>query len=192
MLPAALGWLSGEFLVAGLISGLSAVALKLGHWGRALLPKDLHLREAFVVNALAYPLFSLSGCDRIPAGGAVHRAGSFESMSGFTTTGLTVVDVESLPRSLRFFRAYIQCIGGAGIVILSVAVWHATRPAGFRFRYVRLGDRGRTYRWKRALKRSPVGSDLWAPHRCGVRGFCGRWNAARGRRASRACDYFYR
>ena len=33
-LPAAIGWLYGELLVAGVISGLSVVALALGHWGR--------------------------------------------------------------------------------------------------------------------------------------------------------------
>jgi len=133
VLPAALGWLSREFLVAGLLTGLSAVALALGHWGRALLPKDLHLREAFVVTALAYPLFALAGAIAfLPV--APFIDGFFESMSGFTTTGLTVIDVKALPRSLRFLRAYMQWIGGAGIVILSVAVWNATRPAGFRFR----------------------------------------------------------
>jgi trk system potassium uptake protein TrkH len=132
VLPAALAWLSSEFLVAGLLSGLSAVALALGHWGRALLPKDLHLREAFVVTALAYPLFALAGAIAfLPV--APFIDGFFESMSGFTTTGLTVVDLGTLPRSLRFFRSYMQWIGGAGIVILSVAVWNATRPAGFRF-----------------------------------------------------------
>ena len=133
LLPAALGWAYREPFVAALLSGLSVVALLLGHWGRALLPRDLRLREAFVVTALAYPLFALVGAIAfLPAVSFVD--GFFESMSGFTTTGLTVVDVEALPRSLRFFRAYTQWIGGAGIVILSVAVWNATRPAGFRFR----------------------------------------------------------
>jgi trk system potassium uptake protein TrkH len=133
LLPAALGWVSREFLVAALLSGLSVVGLVLGRWGRALLPKDLRIREAFVVTALAYPLFALAGAFAfLPV--APFIDGFFESMSGFTTTGLTVVDVRGLPRSLRFFRAYMQWIGGAGIVILSVAVWNATRPAGFRFR----------------------------------------------------------
>ena len=133
LLPAALGFLSREFLVAGVLSGLSVVALALGHWGRTLLPKDLHLREAFVVTALAYPLFALAGAIAfLPV--APFIDGFFESMSGFTTTGLSVLQVNALPKSLRFFRAYMQWIGGVGIVILSVAVWNATRPAGFRFR----------------------------------------------------------
>lgn len=133
LLPAAIGWLHGDFLIAGVISGLSVVALALGHWGRTLLPKDLRLREAFVVTALAYPLFALAGAIAfLPEASFID--GFFESMSGFTTTGLTVVDVASLPRSLKFLRAYMQWIGGVGIVILSVAVWNATRPGGFRFR----------------------------------------------------------
>jgi len=133
LLPAALGFLSREFLVAGVLSGLSVVALALGHWGRTLLPKDLHLREAFVVTALAYPLFALAGAIAfLPV--APFIDGFFESMSGFTTTGLSVLQVNALPKSLRFFRAYMQWIGGVGIVILSVAVWKSTRPAGFRFR----------------------------------------------------------
>ncbi|MGB5351539.1 MAG: potassium transporter TrkG [Polyangiales bacterium] len=141
MLPAAIAGLYGEVLVASVILGLSVVALALGHWGRRLLPKDLHLREAFVVTALAYPLFALAGAIAfLPV--APFIDGFFESMSGFTTTGLTVLDAGALPKSLLFLRAYMQWIGGAGIVVLSVAVWNATRPAGFRVRMYGSGPEG--------------------------------------------------
>ena len=46
----------------------------------------------------------------------------FESLSGFTTTGLSVLDTSSLSNTLLFFRAYAQWIGGAGIVVLSLAI----------------------------------------------------------------------
>ncbi|MGB5267303.1 MAG: hypothetical protein WBN30_11975, partial [Polyangiales bacterium] len=109
MLPAAIAGLYGEVLVASVILGLSVVALALGHWGRRLLPKDLHLREAFVVTALAYPLFALAGAIAfLPV--APFIDGFFESMSGFTTTGLTVLDAGALPKSLLFLRAYMQWI----------------------------------------------------------------------------------
>ncbi|MGN1276235.1 MAG: TrkH family potassium uptake protein [Floccifex sp.] len=41
----------------------------------------------------------------------------FESVSGFTTTGLSVLDVEKLPNILLFYRAFLQYIGGLGFVM---------------------------------------------------------------------------
>lgn len=47
----------------------------------------------------------------------------FESMSGFTTTGASVLtNIEALPRSILFWRALTQWLGGMGIIVLSVAV----------------------------------------------------------------------
>ncbi len=48
----------------------------------------------------------------------------FESMSGFTTTGATILtDIESLPRSLLLWRATTHWLGGMGIVVLTVAIF---------------------------------------------------------------------
>lgn len=48
----------------------------------------------------------------------------FESVSGFTTTGATVLaDVEALPRGLLFWRSLTQWLGGMGIIVLSLAVF---------------------------------------------------------------------
>ncbi len=47
----------------------------------------------------------------------------FESMSGYTTTGATVVtDIEALPASILFMRSWSHWIGGMGIIVLSVAI----------------------------------------------------------------------
>lgn len=47
----------------------------------------------------------------------------FESVSGFTTTGSTIIsDVEALPRSMLFWRACTMLIGGAGVVVFALAV----------------------------------------------------------------------
>jgi trk system potassium uptake protein len=47
----------------------------------------------------------------------------FESVSGFTTTGATILsDIESLPNSLLFWRALTHWLGGMGIILLIVAV----------------------------------------------------------------------
>lgn len=55
----------------------------------------------------------------------------FESTSGLTTTGATVLtDIESLPRSLLFYRQWLHFLGGMGIVILAVAVLPMLRIGG--------------------------------------------------------------
>ncbi len=47
----------------------------------------------------------------------------FESMSGYTTTGATILpDVEGLPQSLLFWRALTQWLGGMGIIVLGIAI----------------------------------------------------------------------
>ena len=44
----------------------------------------------------------------------------FETMSGFTTTGSTILDdIESLPKSILFWRSMTQWIGGMGIIVLN-------------------------------------------------------------------------
>lgn len=47
----------------------------------------------------------------------------FESVSGFTTTGATIVtDIESLPHGILFYRSFTQWLGGMGIVVLGIAI----------------------------------------------------------------------
>lgn len=49
--------------------------------------------------------------------------GVFESMSGFTSTGLTMATVEEdLPRSLHWWRSFTEWIGGVGVIVLTVAI----------------------------------------------------------------------
>jgi trk system potassium uptake protein TrkH len=55
----------------------------------------------------------------------------FESMSGFTTTGASVVtDVDALPRSLLMWRQFTQWLGGMGIIVLALAVLPRLRVGG--------------------------------------------------------------
>jgi trk system potassium uptake protein len=81
----------------------------------------LRRREALLVVPLTYLLMSLVGAVAflgvMPPVDAV-----FESMSGFTTTGLTLLEVEEAPDSLLFFRAYSQWLGGAGIIVVALVV----------------------------------------------------------------------
>ena len=48
---------------------------------------------------------------------------NFDTMSGFTTTGLTLIpDIDHLPHSINFFRHYLQFIGGIGIIVVTITV----------------------------------------------------------------------
>lgn len=73
---------------------------------------------AIVVGAL--PLMMISSLDFTQA--------IFESTSGWTTTGLSVVDVERAPRLVLFYRSVIQLIGGAGFAIIVLSA--ITGPTG--------------------------------------------------------------
>ncbi|ERG90236.1 MAG: Trk-type K+ transport system, membrane component [Haloquadratum walsbyi J07HQW1] len=55
----------------------------------------------------------------------------FESMSGFTGTGLTMAAVEEkLPRSLHWWRSFIEWVGGVGVIVLTVAILHRGGSSG--------------------------------------------------------------
>lgn len=104
------------FIVAALLSFLSGLALD-----RRFQKSDLTLGSAVVIAALSFILISLIGS--IPFMASVPPADAlFESISGFTTTGLTVVDPETLPVSLLFWRSFTQWIGGAGILVIFLAL----------------------------------------------------------------------
>lgn len=85
---------------------------------------DIYEREGLALVTLGWLLAAFYGS--LPflfAGAATPAAAYFESMSGFTTTGASVFgNVETLPRSLLFWRAMTHWLGGLGIVVILLAV----------------------------------------------------------------------
>lgn len=117
-----------EHQAALVFAGLAITCYLLGRTRHPSRVTEPSIRDALVVAASVYLLFGLVGALAFwPSVGFID--GFFESMSGFTTTGLSVLDVDTLPRSLVFFRSYSQWIGGAGIVVLSIAFLPAPRAA---------------------------------------------------------------
>ncbi len=87
--------------------------------------KGIYRREGFVLVGFVWIIFSLSGMlPFVFSGPHLSVADAFfETMSGFTTTGATVIQgLESLPRSILLWRALTQWIGGLGIIIFMLAV----------------------------------------------------------------------
>ena len=104
------------------------VTLGLGGWLRfvADVRDDLGTREAFLAVAIVWFLVAVVGA--IPflvagQGTIAHPVNAlFESMSGLTTTGATVLDDFALDRSIMMWRQMIQWLGGLGILILVTAI----------------------------------------------------------------------
>ena len=87
---------------------------------------DLRVRDGFLVVVLFWTVlgifgalpFLLSGQPSITITDSI-----FESMSGLTTTGATVISgLDDLPRSILYYRQQLQWLGGMGIIVLAVAV----------------------------------------------------------------------
>jgi trk system potassium uptake protein TrkH len=118
---------------------LAAAAYAIGRPFKVDRSLRMGVKEGLVVTALSYLLFSLLGAVPFLQQEAFVD-GFFESMSGFTTTGLTVVHLETLPTSLLFFRAYSQWIGGAGIIVLSLIVLLGPGQSSFQLYTSEFGE----------------------------------------------------
>ena len=88
--------------------------------------RDIRLRDGFVIVTLFWTLLALVGA--LPFVLSTHphmpfTEAFFESMSGLSTTGATVLTgLDDLPPSIRYYRQQLQWLGGMGIVVLAVAV----------------------------------------------------------------------
>ena len=87
--------------------------------------KDMGTREAIAAVALAWVFASFQGGMPYLLGGYVpsFTDAYFEAMSGFTTTGATILtNIEANPRGILMWRAQTQWLGGMGIVVLTIAL----------------------------------------------------------------------
>ena len=87
--------------------------------------KEVKTREGYIVVTFGWIFMAFSGTlpyvisDAIPS----FTNAFFETMSGYTTTGATILkDIESIPKSLLFWRSLTHWIGGMGIIVLAIAI----------------------------------------------------------------------
>ena len=87
--------------------------------------KDLKKKEGYLIVAFVWVFISLSGMLPYLISGAIPDVASaiFETMSGYTTTGATILeDIESLEKGILFWRSLTHWIGGMGIIVLTIAI----------------------------------------------------------------------
>ena len=87
--------------------------------------RKLSRRDGYIIVTFAWIIISIFGTLPYYISGYIPNITNafFETMSGFTTTGASILnDIESLPHALLFWRSLTQWIGGMGIVIFTIAV----------------------------------------------------------------------
>lgn len=97
--------------------------------------KRVGTKEGFIVATLGWLLLAIFGSlPFILSGVTPHPVDAFfETMSGFTTTGATIIpDVESVPMGILFWRSLTHWLGGMGIIVLTLALIPSLDIAGFQ------------------------------------------------------------
>lgn len=87
---------------------------------------EIRLKEGFMIVASFWIILALFGAIpflMLPESTLSITDAIFESTSGLTTTGATIMtNIDSLPKGLLFYRAQLQWLGGLGIIVLAVAI----------------------------------------------------------------------
>lgn len=110
-------------LISSTITFLSGVLIRL--IGTDDYEKPIGKRESFLAVSLIWVILSAFGMLPFYLSGAIPDISNayFETMSGFTTTGATILtDVDSMSKGLLFWRSITQWIGGIGIIVFALAV----------------------------------------------------------------------
>ncbi len=127
LISTVVSWYYGdEALTALTIAVLVSVVAGGLAFGTTLRGKqEVRKREGYLIVASGWVVLSLFGSLPYFLSGAIpnYTDAFFETMSGFTTTGATILqDIEAMPPSLLFWRSCTQWIGGMGMIVLAVAI----------------------------------------------------------------------
>ena len=109
------------FLITAAITGTAGLILYvIGRFQKRVIDND----DTFVIVSLSWILFSIFGMLPFLLNGAIDNVTDafFETISGFTTTGSTILkNVDVQPHGILFWRSVTQWLGGLGIVVFTLA-----------------------------------------------------------------------
>ena len=126
LIPGLIDYFSGEtqslylFKIAG-FSFIAAIPV----WLLSRKARSFSNRDVFLVTVFSWVLAAIFGSFPFYFSGYFpsYPDALFEAVSGVTTTGATILtDIESLPKSILLWRAFLQWIGGLGIVVFTIAL----------------------------------------------------------------------
>jgi trk system potassium uptake protein TrkH len=101
------------------------IGLGLKYYTRSSKDAEIKKRDGYFIVTMGWIAMAVFGTLPYLIGGYIPDVSDafFETMSGLTTTGATVLDdIESLPHGILFWRSMTQWIGGMGIIVLTIAI----------------------------------------------------------------------
>lgn len=102
--------------------GVSSIGLS-GFYITRNVNNELSQKDGFIIIVMFWVVLCFAGSIPFNLSGMTFIDSIFESMSGITTTGATVVsNLYNLPESLLFYRQLLQWMGGMGLIVLAIAV----------------------------------------------------------------------
>jgi trk system potassium uptake protein TrkH len=152
LLPAAIDALAGDrdwqaFVISALATGIAGAAMVLGF--RQAEPPQITPREGFLLVTVSWIV--MAGFATLPL--MLTRTGLdftdayFESMSGLTTTGASVMpNLDGRPMGVLLWRALLHWIGGIGIIVIAVTVLPVLRVGGMQLFRMESSDRSEKIR----------------------------------------------
>jgi len=123
----------GPNVLVLVLTGLVIWAVGSVMWRTTIIPKQIRTLDVFTTVTLAWLAMAVAGALPYLLTGQIERIDNalFESVSGFTTTGATVIpDIEAVSKGMLFWRSTTQWMGGMGVIVLVVAVLPAIGSGG--------------------------------------------------------------
>lgn len=133
--PLIISAVQGQYDTIPFVISISATTLTGLALSRIPMPKDkIKTKDGLAIVTLGWIFASLFGALPFYLSGAIpsYVDAFFETVSGFTTTGATIIDdIEVLPMGILFWRSFTHWIGGMGILVVAVAVLPLMGAGGF-------------------------------------------------------------
>ncbi|WP_150525969.1 TrkH family potassium uptake protein [Roseibium sediminis] len=128
------------FVFSSLLTGLLGMLLSISVGGS--LEKGLDTRQTFVLTTLAWATLPAFGALPFLWLGIGYADAVFEAVSGFTTTGSTVLSgLDDLPPGLLVWRSIMQWMGGVGIIVMAIVLLPFLRIGGMQLFQSESSDR---------------------------------------------------
>ncbi|HXK81506.1 MAG TPA: TrkH family potassium uptake protein [Bacteroidales bacterium] len=124
-----------DILALSLSAGFTAIAGSLLYLLNKNVPRQVGKKEAYLIVTLGWIFLSFFGTIPYIFNGYIPSFTNafFETISGFTTTGASILNnIEELPHGILFWRSITQWMGGMGIIVLSIAVLPLIKVGGMQ------------------------------------------------------------